>query len=103
MCLSSIRSSKISRQSCRSPVFVRRPSNPFNTTDFDSTFRPIDLLSLEINESNHVPSGRDSSSSINANKRSIESSGSDQILIKRRYQKSLSSKSHLIKILLIYC
>ena len=103
MSVLSIRSSKISRQMCRSPVFVRRPTNHFNTTDFDSTFQPIALLSLETNESNRVPSSKDSSSTVNTKKRPYESSGTDQILIKRRYHKSSSSKSHLIEILSIYC
>jgi hypothetical protein len=92
-----IRSSKITHQLRRSPVLVRRPSKLFNTTDFDPTLQPIVLLSLETNESilsdNHKSTIGDSSSSIKTNKRPFESSTSEQILTKRRHQKSLPSKS----------
>ncbi len=95
-----LRSPKISRQLSRSPVFSRRPQKLIDT-DFDPTLQPMALLSLDTNGSilpnNDEHNIRNSSSCLptNKNKRSLEFSTSEQILTKRRYQKSLSSKSIL--------
>jgi len=61
------------------------------------------LLSLDTNGSNlsnndeHHIQNSSSCSSINTNKRPLESSTSEQILIKRRYKKAISSKSFSTK------
>ena len=94
----SLRISKTSRQSCRSPVFARRlpqdqtiidNDNDSRSSHCDSSIPSMALTSLDTNgifpiDTNH--------SSINHNKRSLESTSSEQVLIKRRYQKSVPSK-----------
>ncbi|CAF1270697.1 unnamed protein product [Adineta steineri] len=100
--------SKFSQRSCRSPVYTRRPQQQKqNTTDtnFDTTTssrssQPMALLSLDINGS-ISPINNESSNQhqiinssltlMNSNnkKRLFESSTSEQILIKRRYQRSV--------------
>jgi hypothetical protein len=78
-------------------VLTRRPQKLFST-DFDSTLQPMALLSLDTNGSilsnNNEDHIRNSSScsSTNTNKRPLESSSSEQILTKRRYQKTIPSK-----------
>ncbi|CAF1340535.1 unnamed protein product [Adineta steineri] len=89
------------RHSCRSPVFARRPTQPgqiktesSNNTrisQFNLSIKPMALLSLDTNgvstvdETNTInPS---SSLTNNNNKRSLESS-SEQVLVKRRYEKT---------------
>jgi len=92
-----VRSSKISRQLSRSPVLTRRPQKLLST-DFDSTLQPMALLSLDTNGSilsnnnEHHIRNLSSCSSTNTNKRPLESSPSEQILTKRRYQKTIPSK-----------
>ena len=49
-----IRTSSMSRQSCRSPVFIRRPQQKLIGSDSDTTspsLQPMALLSLDTNES----------------------------------------------------
>ncbi|CAF1055971.1 unnamed protein product [Rotaria sordida] len=103
---------KSSRQSCRSPVFTRRPPEQDQTiiendsnshkSQYDSSIQSTALLSLDtngilnVNETNttNLLSSSSSSSSLsitinNNNKRPLESSSSEQILVKRRQKKSI--------------
>ncbi|CAF1682926.1 unnamed protein product, partial [Adineta ricciae] len=88
------KTSSIPRKSCRSPVYTRRPQQQrfkiINTKcDPESLlFQPIALLSLDTN-GNLLQTDHQQVNSSNKNKRALESSCSEQILIKRRYQKSI--------------
>jgi hypothetical protein len=83
---------KVSRQSCRSPVFTRRPQQKTIDT-IPLSLQPMALLSLDTNET-ILPVYNPLDNQINndrqiilpSNKRPLESSTSEQILIKRRYQ-----------------
>jgi hypothetical protein len=100
------RNCKTSRQSCRSPVFTRRPpqqdqtiienDNDNRISQCDSSIQSMALISLDTNgilPINETYTNNSSSSlANNNNKRSLESSSSEQVLIKRRYQKSVPSK-----------
>ena len=98
------RNCKITRQSCHSPVFTRRPpyqdqikiedDNDTYISQCDSSTQPMALLSLDTNGVLNVDETQTnnlSSSSTNTNKRSLESPASEQVLIKRRLQKSVPS------------
>jgi hypothetical protein len=95
---------KVSRQSCRSPVFTRRPQQKTIDT-IPLSLQPMALLSLDTNET-ILPVYNPLDNQINndrqiilpSNKRPLESSTSEQILIKRRYQKAMPSKSFFFKI-----
>jgi hypothetical protein len=105
-----LRTSKMPRQSCRSPIFTRRPQQQIQkiiNTNVDitpSSLQPMALLSLDTNGSilpinDEVNNNRRqiiipplSTTVTNNNKRSFESSTSEQILIKRRYQKPIPCK-----------
>lgn len=95
------RSPIFSRQRCRSPIFVRRSPKSLDSVDIDPALQPIVLLSLNINErillNDHEPFITNSSSSSNVNKRVLDCANSDHLLIKRRLQKSLPSKSFHIE------
>ncbi|CAF1377947.1 unnamed protein product, partial [Adineta ricciae] len=88
------KTSSIPRKSCRSPVYTRRSQQQrfkiINTKcDPESLlFQPIALLSLDTN-GNLLQSDHRQVNSSNKNKRALESSCSEQILIKRRHQKSI--------------
>ena len=126
-----VRTSTISRQSSRSPVLTRRPHQQIKQlvdTDFDTTlsaFQPRVLLSLDINETmvpvinkidkqlfgesqiiDSLPFSSfrlaSLSSKTNSLKRPLESSSSEQIIIKRRYQKIAPSKSFSNYFLTLY-
>jgi hypothetical protein len=97
------RINKTSRQSCRSPVFTRRPpqqdqtiienDNDSRTSLCDSSIQSMALISLDTNGILPIDeTNTTNSSSINNNKRTLESSSSEQVLIKRRYQKSVPGK-----------
>ncbi|CAF2410229.1 unnamed protein product [Rotaria sp. Silwood2] len=96
------------RQSCRSPVFTRRPPEQDQTTiesdsnshksPFDSSIQPTALLSLDTNgifniNETHTNNSLSSSSSptttTNNNKRFLESFSSEQVLVKRRQKASI--------------
>ena len=116
-----VRMSKVSRQSSRSPVLTRRLHQHIKQladTDFEPTlsaFQPRVLLSLDINETmvpvidkidnqlfgesqivDNLPFSSIHSTALSKTintKRSLESSSSEQIIIKRRYQKIAPSNS----------
>ena len=97
--IDSIRTCKTSRQSCRSPVFARRPPQDQTITDndddsplshWDSSIPSMALTSLDTN--GILPNDEPHSN----NKRSLESPSSEQVLIKRRYQKSVPSNFSLL-------
>ncbi|CAF1263352.1 unnamed protein product [Rotaria sordida] len=100
------KTSKMSRQVCRSPIFTRRPQQQIQKridNDFDRIHQPTALLSLYTNESTLLVNNNmdnqlfnenqtiislpSSSKRTDNNKRPFESSSSEQILIKRRCQK----------------
>ncbi|CAF2649276.1 unnamed protein product [Rotaria sp. Silwood2] len=87
------KTSKMSRQVCRSPVLTRRPQQQkqkIMDNNFDTTHQPTALLSLDTNENQSIHFLSSSSSKTTENnKRKFESSSSEQILIKRRSQKGI--------------
>lgn len=102
------RINKNSRQSCRSPVFTRRPpqqdqtifdnDHDSSTSQCDSSIQSMALISLDTNgilpnDDIHTTNSSSSStsSSTSTNKRGLESSTTEQLLIKRRFQKSVPS------------
>ena len=95
-----IRNCKTSRH--RSPVFIRRPPQDQTIIDNDdSQLSPCDssipstaLISLDTN--GILPNDEPHTNHSN-NKRSLESSSSEQVLIKRRIQKSVPSKKRKTK------
>ncbi len=95
---------RICKTSSRSPVFNRRPAhqdqiksendNDIHTSQCDSSNQPMTLLSLDTNGVSTVDethTNNSLSSPMNNNKRSLESSSPEQVLIKRRFQKSIPS------------
>ena len=106
------RMSQTSRELCRSPVYTRRPQQQrlkIMSTKSDTEplpLQPTTLLSLDTNEkilssdhemkdsvSSDYPMANSPTTQANSSKRVLEPAASEQILIKRRYQKLIPSNA----------